>query len=190
MLAFAHLAERPPDADPSTPDPGRQVRLQAQRILGEQLGAFQDLTQDSILQMPHFGEISFVPQVEGIEFNPPRRSFQWCEPVHREEFRLRAQQEMLGSVAHGRLSVLFGAILIAEVPLSIRVGSEEPGVSPEARFSSSSVPPYRKIFASYSHRDLAVVEEFEGHARAVGDQYLRDLIDLRAGEVGMTASGR
>ena len=41
---------------------------------------------------------------------------------------------------------------------------------------------YRKIFASYSHKDVAVVEEFERYGRAMGDEYLRDVIHLRSGE--------
>jgi hypothetical protein len=43
---------------------------------------------------------------------------------------------------------------------------------------------YRKIFASYSHKDLHIVEQIEHLARALGDEYLRDWKHLRAGEVG------
>ncbi|TMQ12530.1 MAG: TIR domain-containing protein [Deltaproteobacteria bacterium] len=39
------------------------------------------------------------------------------------------------------------------------------------------------IFASYSHRDAAIVDQFEQYARALGNEYLRDSINLRAGEV-------
>jgi hypothetical protein len=40
--------------------------------------------------------------------------------------------------------------------------------------------PYRKIFASYSHQDLHIVEQIARLARALGDEYLRDWKDLRA----------
>ena len=42
--------------------------------------------------------------------------------------------------------------------------------------------PYRRIFASYSHRDVRIAEQFEHYAAVFGDRYLRDWIDLRAGE--------
>ena len=42
---------------------------------------------------------------------------------------------------------------------------------------------YRKIFASYSRRDIDIVRSFETFARGLGDRYLIDLLDLRAGEV-------
>ena len=41
---------------------------------------------------------------------------------------------------------------------------------------------YRKIFPSYSHRDSAVVANFAAVVRALGDQYLQDVLALRAGE--------
>jgi hypothetical protein len=47
---------------------------------------------------------------------------------------------------------------------------------------ADSVQRYRKIFPSYSHADRAVVAGFAEAARALGDQYLQDVLALRAGE--------
>lgn len=47
----------------------------------------------------------------------------------------------------------------------------------------TDVKPYRKIFASYSHRDTVIVEQFERYAAALGDRCLRDTVELRAGEL-------
>ncbi|MEK7408191.1 MAG: Hsp70 family protein [Acidobacteriota bacterium] len=85
LLAFAHLAERPADALPDEPDPIAEVKRQAQQILGEEVTAFEDRTQDSTQPIPREGEITFVPEIPGVEFNPARRSFLWQEQVHREE---------------------------------------------------------------------------------------------------------
>ena len=81
------------------------------------------------------------------------------------------------------MSVFLGRILVAEVALSLRVdsGAVQPALA--APPERSSAPVYRRIFASYSHRDAAVVKEFERYARAVGDEYMRDLVHLRTGEV-------
>ena len=34
----------------------------------------------------------------------------------------------------------------------------------------------------YSHKDEAIVRQFENYAKGLGDRYLRDVVDLRAGE--------
>ncbi len=179
MLAFAHLEELPADANPDEPGPVEEVKRQAEQVLGRQIKAYKETTQDSRAAVPREGEITFLPRVEGVTFNPPRRTFLWVESVHREEFRLRASWGLDGQTARGSLSVFLGSILLAEIPLSIYVGAVGPGIPLQGR---SSARPYRKIFASYSHKDLTIVEEFERYARALGDEYLRDWVHLRAGE--------
>ena len=182
LLAFAHLSERPLDAPESEPDPIEEVKRQAYQILGEELSEFQDLTQDSMEPIPRGGEITFVPEIPNVVFNPSRRTFLWQESVHKEEFRLRASQELDGRVARGRMSVFWGSILVAEINFSIRVDSMGLTKSQGEPAESVSAPVYRKIFASYSHKDAAIVEEFERYASALGDEYLRDVIHLRTGE--------
>ncbi|GMV90844.1 MAG: hypothetical protein AMXMBFR82_06220 [Candidatus Hydrogenedentota bacterium] len=182
MLAFAHLDALSEDAAPDEADPIEEVHRQAESILGEKLTEYRESTHDSRATVPHEGEITFLPEVTGIQFNPPRRVFLWVENVHREEFRLRADASLEGQTARGSLSVFLGSILLAEVTLAIRV---QTGVSVSAVEPAhlSTARPYRKVFASYSHQDTAIVQEFERYARALGDTYLRDWIDLRAGEI-------
>jgi hypothetical protein len=179
LLAFAHLSERRADADPDEPDPIAEVQAKAGRALGDAIAEFRGVTQDSTHAVMRDGELRCVPRMKGVEFNPPERRFLWTESVHQEDFRIRAQASMDGHVARGTLTVYSGNLLLADVPLSIKVDrrvSASPQVQSEAR-------PYRRIFASYSHLDTPIVEEFELHARATGDTYLRDVISLRAGEV-------
>ena len=179
LLAFAHLADRRPDAPPDEPDPIEEVKAQARQLLGDDMGKFRSATEDSGYPVAREGELRFVPHVEGVTFNPPERRFLWTESVHREDFRLRADKSMDGQVARGALSVFYGNLLLAEVQLSIKV-DRKPAESHE---EETHARPYRRIFASYSHRDTAIVEEFERHAVATGDRYLRDVVTLRAGEV-------
>jgi serine/threonine protein kinase len=181
MLAFAHLSERPPDAAGDEPDPIEEVQRQARQILGEKLDEYRGTTQDSQQPVPREGELTFVPEVAGVEFNPPSRTFVWEEAVHREEFRLRASPELEGQSARGRLTVFLGGIILAEVNLSIRVDSQraesKPG-PPEVERAR----PYRRIFASYSRKDGWVVEQFRKYAGALGDEYVKKHTRLRAGE--------
>ncbi|MDX6305910.1 MAG: hypothetical protein QOI77_2879 [Blastocatellia bacterium] len=184
LLAFAHLSEKREDAPEDEPDPVAEVRQQAQRILGEQAAEYQNLTQDTLQAIPREGTITFLPTMPGIEFNPPSRSFTWEESVHREDFRLRAKRTQHdGRVLKGRLSVFLGSILLADIPLSIRVDTHEPSKKQKTSLEEVHARPYRKIFASYSHRDIEVVEQFERLAQALGDRYLRDVTYLRSGEM-------
>ena len=180
LLAFAHLSERRLDGDPDEPDPVEEVQRQAAQVLGQDIDSYLDLTQDSSAGVPQEGEITFLPTADGVDFNPPSRTFTWLESVHREEFRLRASSAPAGTSLRGRMSVFLGVRLLAEVSLQFLV-SETPAPSKPAPVIEQARP-YRRIFASYSHRDVKIAEQFERYAAVFGDRYLRDWIDLRAGE--------
>jgi hypothetical protein len=179
LLAFAHLSERRPDAAPDEPDPVAEMQAQAARALGDAIAEFRSVTEDSGYAVVREGELRFVPEMEGVEFNPRDRRFLWTETVHGEHFRMRASRALDGRVARGTLTVYAGNLLLADVRFSVRVDSQAKDGAQE----QSAARPYRRIFASYSHRDTPIVEEFEAHAKATGDRYLRDVVSLRAGEV-------
>ena len=183
LLAFAYLSEKPADAPADEPDPVEEVQRQAKQILGEKAANYQDLTQDSKQAVPRQGEITFLPEVRGIVFNPPRCTFTWQESVHCQQFRLCANPSLDGRIARGKLSVFQGAILLGDVPLIFRVDkTHQPAKTREPQVPVPAQR-YRNIFASYSHKDLPIVEQFEHYAEAMGDKYLRNWKELRAGEV-------
>jgi hypothetical protein len=81
------------------------------------------------------------------------------------------------------LTVFWGSIILAELVLSIRVDN---GYRPALR--SAEIEPvrarrFRQIFAAYSHQDRVIVDQVEELGVALGDRYLRDCRDLRAGEI-------
>jgi serine/threonine protein kinase len=179
LLAFAHMSE----PAPGEPNPIAEVKKQAQQILGDGGRDYRTITGDSSQAGgPREGELTIVPRMPGIEFSPPFSSFVWQEAVHRQEFRLRASQAANGKMIWGRLSVYLGSILLAEVGLSIKVDS---GYAPVAKVLSHDVAQaraFKKIFASYSHKDRNIVEQFERISQAPGDQFVRGWMRLRAGE--------
>ncbi len=181
MLAFAHLAERRPGEE-REPDPIEEVKRQAAAVLGDAARAFQPVAQGSEHAVPCGGELTFVPEAEGVEFNPARRTFRWTERVHREEFRLRATPALDGFTARGRVSVFLGGILLADVAIAFSVDSVSGVHADPADAEMAHARPYRRIFASYSHSDLPIVEQYERYADALGDRYLRDWRELRARE--------
>ncbi len=180
LLAFAHLAEKRDDEDDEA-DPIEEVQRQAQKILGEDAAQFTDTTQDSTAAIPAEGELTITPVLPGFDVNPKSRTFLWTESVHKEEFRIRAPEKLDGQTVRGKVIVWLGSLIVAEVPLAIRV-SRGTTVT-DARPAPAKARPYRKIFASYSHRDAHIVDEVSRLARALGDEYIRDWVHLRTGQV-------
>lgn len=84
------------------------------------------------------------------------------------------------ATTRGGLSVFLGRIVVAEISLVFQVASSGSKAISRER---NSAQPYRRIFASYSRKDLDVVREFERYAEWIGDQYLRDVVQLRTGEL-------
>lgn len=180
LLAFAHLAELPSGSAPDEPDPLAEVTRQARGLLDD-LSDYRQAIEDAAQRIPREGELTFVPTVPGADVNPASHSFRWTEPVHREEFRIRARPDVGSQNLRGRMSVYLGAVLVAEINLTFALSARaverlDPG------FEQSSRRPYRRIFASYSHRDAAVVEQCRRYAKAMGDEYMQDVINLRSGE--------
>jgi serine/threonine protein kinase len=186
MLIFTHLDERPEWLDVNEAPPLEQVEDEAHRILGDRLESYRKITEESRLTVRREGEITLVPEMQGIEFNPRKRSFLWKDGlcVHLETFELRARPDfVVPTLVRGRVTIFLGHLILAEVALSIRVNqSKAPAALARLPSESSSARRFRRIFASYSHRDLEIVKEMERYALGLGDRYLRDSVYLRAGE--------
>jgi serine/threonine protein kinase len=184
LLFFAHLDALPVDAEEGEADPVERVEETARQLLGDEVRSYRDSVQDSRKALPREGEITVVPEMDGVRFNPPSATFLWLESVHWQEFRLKPERRLSASVARGLIVVRHGAILLGEIPLRIAVDR------PEAADAADPVPseretgrPYRSIFPSYSHRDTAIVQQFERYVETFGDAYLRDVTTLRSGEI-------
>ncbi len=159
LLAFAHLAELPPDADLNEPDPLQEVERLAKQAPGSDFQAYGKTTQDSTSAVPRQGQIVFIPAMEGIEFNPPRYEFQWVENVHKAEFRLRASPQLEGKTARGRLTVFLGSLILGEITLQFRVDSRAG--------SADSNPGERAQHAPVSEHLRVVFPRRRGHCPPV-----------------------
>jgi hypothetical protein len=184
FIVYAHLSERRFGTPSSEPHPREQVDRMAREALGEKLHAYSEGATDSRQAIPQEGVLVFLPVIEGIEFLPERETILWEGPLHELKFKMRAQRKLEGKTARGSLQVSLGIFLVAEMPLTILVDTgtaREYGEAPAEL--GETVSPYRKIFASYSHEDELMVVQFERLAEVFGDRYLRDVRDIRAGEV-------
>jgi hypothetical protein len=181
LLAYAHLAAKRPDDPADDPDPVQEVQRRALAALGEASKDYRSTSQETLQGLPEGGHITFVPEVKGIEFNPPSRSFAWLESIHEETFSLRAAAAPDGTVLRGTLSAYLGPILLADVPLSFKVERKAGDTTSERELSRARA--YRKVFASYSRRDTAVVHHFDEVMATLGERYLIDVRDIRSGEL-------
>jgi serine/threonine protein kinase len=182
ILIYAHLAERAPDAPANSPDPKAVVEQQAREVLGNAFQAYADTVEDSQQAIPRNGVLTFVPDFPGLAVAPPQLMLLWRGPVHQLEFSLTAGRELEGRTIRGNVRVYLGVILLAELNIAISVNTAKARQYANEPSAPDPMPTYRKIFASYSHRDEAIVQQFEQLVVAFGDEYLRDVRDIRAGE--------
>jgi hypothetical protein len=182
MLVFTHVDESP-DQAPDEMTPAQEVSERAQRILAEEFESYRQLAADSQFPVPRESEVILIPDVPKITFNPPRRSFIWATDlrVHDESFLVRAPNELTGSLARGRLSIFLGHLLLADIAITFRIESVSSNRAASEQLRSSTRP-FRKVFASYSHRDVQIVKAMEHHVKALGYDYLRDVVHLRSGQ--------
>ncbi len=89
MLAFAHKTEVFVDQETGPVDPLAEVEHRAEERLGEDFDRYLKTTGDIKRPLPSGSEIRFVPDVDGVEFNPSQCIFRWTEPIHEQQFRFR-----------------------------------------------------------------------------------------------------
>ncbi|WP_297344300.1 toll/interleukin-1 receptor domain-containing protein [Amnibacterium sp.] len=179
LLAFVHPTEPYVDLDGAPQDPVRVVEEEASAVLRGLRERYRPVTSDARMSVPLESELRFVPEVTGVDFDPPFRSFRWHGDVHREEFGMRADAPADGSVARGSMSVFAGPLLIADVPLTLAIGPDSPPAQPVR----ATGRPYRRVFASYSRGDEVLVRGIGAVIAAIGDEFERDVERLRSGEV-------
>lgn len=183
LLAFAHLSEKRHGASPGAPEPADEVRRIAERFYGGRARDQMVTQQQGVGSIPERQVLTFVPRVEGVEFNPEEQQVRWLKDVHHADFEMRCSAESEGKTLRGTLTVYAGPFILADVPLAFQVDSVLAAASAaDELFCDPPVEPYDKIFASYSHMDAAIVEQFEAHVESLGHRYLRDVYSLRSGE--------
>ena len=178
LLVFAHKTELIAEPGRVPVDPVKQVEDMARAHFGDI--PVRRASEDSRSGIVRGAGLRVVTDLPGIRCDPEAAEFHWQEPVHQVVFRLLAGSELAGTVVRGAVRVWFGMLLLGEVSLAISITAS----ASEARspLVAESARRYRKIFPSYSHDDLAIVDDFAEKARALGDQYLQDVLVLRSGE--------
>jgi hypothetical protein len=159
-----------------------KVAAQAAERLAGHLDQYRPATAEERLTMRRGTKLRIVPTIPGFRVNPQWMDITWDDDAQQHEFSVRADTAPEDQAAPGAVLVYQGLTLRAEIPLSIFVTRAAGAARTPADFASAIARAYRKVFASYSHRDTPVVESCEAAAQALGDRYLRDLITLQSGQ--------
>jgi hypothetical protein len=179
LLVFVHKTTPVVEPGRGLVDPQEQVAARARAHFG---GAPPSPRGgDAARPIARGDRLRIVPDLPGIECNPKSAEAEWWEPVHEVPFRLRAGPELAGRAIRGAVRVWCGLLILCEVSFTIRVAASDLASAPPPNVVDFARR-YRKIFPSYSHRDSAVVANFAAVARTLGDEYLQDVLALRAGE--------
>ncbi|GAA2903208.1 hypothetical protein GCM10010472_71790 [Pseudonocardia halophobica] len=181
LLLFAHKTDAVVDPDSGeTVDPTHLVQKAAERAVADRSEPYGSVAAPAAQRLAHGDEIVVEPWLREGEVNPPSAAFRWEEAVHKVEFRIRASERAVGRSLSGGVRIFLGVVLIGEVTFRIAVTRGRQAATPP-RERDVAVR-YRKIFASYSHRDADIVRAVSSAVSVIGDRYIVDSAALRAGE--------
>lgn len=179
------MSELPPEAPKDRPNPKVEVEEKARELIARETVPYTDLTVDSRHDVPREAMLTFEPDFENITFAPERHDFLWKGEMYWKEFNMHAPASLEGAMVRGCMRVYLGPLILSEIDLSIKVdtASARAQQAQNEALERASASSYRRLFASYSHKDEFMVLLFEDFAEALGDEYLRDVRDIRSGEV-------
>ncbi len=132
--------------------------------------------------LPAPGCLTLIPHLPGVEFEPERQDITWDSAEQRVVFRARAGVSLCGRAARGFLSVYWGGILIGEVRMAVLVDLDRLRPTAFAPGVRDREGTFRRIFASYSPRDVEVRDRVEMLAARIHDGYMRECLAIRGGD--------
>lgn len=121
-------------------------------------------------------------ELEGFQIDHPVLAVWFREPWHRFEFWVTAPPELAGATVEGTVTFALLGVFLASLPVSLEVLQAGVPQGAAAELETASERLRGKVFASYSRHDVQIVERVEVAARALGLDYLRDVVTLRSGD--------
>jgi hypothetical protein len=136
----------------------------------------------AFVPLPEGTRLWVRPEVPGVGFDPPAQEVRWQKDLQRITFRLQALSHTAGRAVLGAVEVHAGPLLVAQVPLSIRVrgvGERQKGAEGMA---ASTARLFSSVFASYAPEDDDIVKAVAEAYRPLGIEMVVDKVSTRAGE--------
>jgi hypothetical protein len=157
------------------------VARDAGQVLGKAARSYREAQATASASIAEGTEITVVPQAAGLAFDPPQARLTWSGDWQRADFTMTSTAERAGHVVEGSISFYVGPLLIADLRLPVVV-PRTGAVAGDSEPAMQSARMYQAVFASYSHADTAVVEAMETACKALGMDYLRDVMTLKSGQ--------
>lgn len=182
LLVFVHTSRDFRDLTGTVVRPLVEVEAEASRLLDPAKDAYGSVRQDGSVALPKGTALTFRPWLDNARFDIDQKIVPWWDPVQRIDFRFMVPRAAAGTHLSGGVDIFRGPLLVADMRFTITVSAEPPKSLWEQDTVVMPAARYRKIFASYSRHDLAVVNSISTVANAFGDTYLLDVNFLRSGE--------
>ena len=137
----------------------------------------------AFVPLPEGTRLWVRPEVPGVGFSPPAQELRWLKDLQRITFRLQALSHTAGRAVLGAVEVHAGPLLVAQVPLSIRVrgvGERQEGAEGVA---ASTARLFGSVFASYAPEDEPHLKAGRRGLPTSGDDMFVDKVSMRVVEV-------
>jgi len=132
-----------------------------------------------LVPLPEGTRLWVRPEIPGVGFDPPAQEVRWLEDLQRITFRLEALSHTAGRAVLGAVEVHAGPLLVAQVPLSIRVRGVHERQDGADGMAASTARMFGSVFASYAPEDDHIVKAVAEAYRPLGIDLL---VDKGAGE--------
>ena len=173
LSVYLHLSRLQAEVDQHIADRSRRFGLQPAAS-----------REAALVRLPKGTRLWVRPEVPGIGFDPPVHEVRWLEDLQQVDFRLQALSHTAGRAVLGAVEAYVGPLLVAQVPLSIRVRGVGDRQERVEGVAASTVRLFGSVFASYAHEDYEVVKAVAEAYRALGINVLMDKVPMGAGEAG------
>jgi hypothetical protein len=171
LSVYLHLSRLQAEVDQHIADESQRFGLQPASS-----------SEAALVRLPKGTQLRVRPEVPGIGFDPPVQEVRWLEDIQQVDFRLQALPHTAGRAVRGAVEAYVGPLLVAQVPLSIRVRGVDERQERVEGVAAPTVRLFRSVFASYAPEDDYIVEAVAEAYRALGISVLMDKVPMDAGE--------
>jgi len=171
LSVYVHLGQLQAEVDQHIADESRRLGL---RPAASRAAAF--------ARLPVATRLRVRPEAPGVGFDPPAQEVRWLEDLQQVTFRLQALSHTAGRAILGAVDVHAGPLLVAQVPLSIRVRGVGERQERAEGVAASTARLFGSVFASCAHEDVDVVKAVAEAYRALGIDMPVDKVPMHTGE--------
>lgn len=128
--------------------------------------------------IPRGTELTITPNLPGLNTNPREIRITWEEDVHDFVIKIRADNQLAGKRVLGSIDISVDGALIGDVPISLIISNGKQKNNVEKPLVSEGKL-YRRVFVSYSRKDIDVVMACLRTYEALGIYVYWDKQELR-----------